>query len=217
MRQYKIVASILLIVPIINFALALPVIEAQETVEARSDLLHDVAVTTEAKRGGEDEVMGKLWDTYFEKSSGKSESSAADPPPSSSTLESDQHASPQNPSSSTVPDHESMGPHQMGTSEIQEPEVSPALVKSPSLNHYLKSTPTHPVADSESESGSFRTADSESVTMPSPPTSSVVNSKLKSLMNKMFSKLKFWGPSKTSGSGPSVRDAVNTDGVSKSS
>jgi hypothetical protein len=38
-------------------------------------------------------------------------------------------------SSSAAPDHGSMDPPQMGTSEIQQPELS----KSPSLDHYLVS------------------------------------------------------------------------------
>jgi hypothetical protein len=52
MRQYKIIARILLIIPIINFAVALP-IAGQETRQVWGDVVPDVAITMSAKRGDE--------------------------------------------------------------------------------------------------------------------------------------------------------------------
>ena len=191
MRRYKIVASILLIVPVINFALALPIIEEQGT-RTDSDVLHDVAVTTQAKRGGE-ETMDKLWETFFDNSFRKSESSAANLP-SGWTPKSDQHAPPQDPASSAVPDHGSIDLHQMETSETQQ--VSPVLSKSPTLNHYIQSPQigasfSHyqkPI-DAAPKLSSFLNIRPERVA-----SSPVVQSKPKSFINKMFRKLKFWGP-----------------------
>ena len=203
MRQYKIVASILFIVPIINFALALPIIEGQDTSQLDGDVSHDVAVTTQAKRGGVEE-MDKLWDTYFERLFGKPDT------PSGSASETGQHAPPQNPASSTVPDQGPMDSHQMETSEIQQ--ESPELTKSPSLGHYLES----PESDASLSHYLKSTPDSEHSTAESESPSSqpevqspqVGNSPSKSFMSKMFSKLKFWR--RIPGSGPVV-DAVNAE------
>jgi hypothetical protein len=140
MRQYKIIARILLILPIINFAMALPM-AVQETRQACGD------ITMSAKRGDEMEK----WDMNFERLSGKPESSLAAHRPSGSARsepESDDgpiNAPRQSPrsESSTAPDHGSMDPQapQMDTSE-----VSLGLLKSPSLSHYL--VPTDPESKS---------------------------------------------------------------------
>ena len=74
MRRYKMIAPILLILPIINFAFALPV-AVQETSQVRGDVVSDDAKIMLAKRGNE---MEQLWNTYFEKLSGKPDSSPSD-------------------------------------------------------------------------------------------------------------------------------------------
>ncbi|KAF8500777.1 hypothetical protein F5888DRAFT_1801348 [Russula emetica] len=143
MRQSKIIARILLILPIINFAFALPL---QETRQVRGNVVPDVAITMSAKRGDE---MGKQWDTYFKRLSGKPESSsesAAHPPSGSVRSDPDDEpingpaSPPQSPASesSTAPDHGSTDPPQMGTSEIQE-ESPEELSRTPSLDHYVMS------------------------------------------------------------------------------
>ena len=80
MRRYKTIAPILLIVPIINFAFALPV-AVQETSQVRGDVVSDDAKIMLAKRGNE---MEQLWNTYFERLSGKPDSSPISHPPSGS-------------------------------------------------------------------------------------------------------------------------------------
>jgi hypothetical protein len=210
MRQYKIITLILLILPIINFAFALPV-AVQETREVCGDAVPEVAITMSAKRGEED--------MYFERLSGKPGSDLA----GLRALQPE------------APDHGSMDPPQTGTSEIQQ--VSPGLSKSPSeasldhylaspgseasLDHYLASPGSeaslnHYLASPESEA-SFGSADDSLVSTdpesgPSrsaatPPARGSGQSKMKSFLRKVVaSKLKFWRRI----SGPvSVRDAVN--------
>jgi hypothetical protein len=81
MRRYKMIARILLILPIINFAFAIPV-AVQETRQVDDDGVHDVAITMSAKRDNE---MERLWDMYFDRLSSKPESAgAASRPPSGS-------------------------------------------------------------------------------------------------------------------------------------
>src|SRR6267154_2312345 len=210
MHQYKIIARILLILPIINFAFALP-IAVQETRQVRDDVVPDVAISMLAKRGDENEKG-----MYFERLSENPDSDLA----GFKGLQ---------PESSN---HGSMDPPQMGTSEIQQPELS----KSPSLDHFLTSPGSeasldHYLASSApdasdasfhhytaspgsdasadeypvstvSESGSSRSAPSRS---DRPMTGSLME-KSKSFLSKVASKLKFWR--RISGPG-SVRDVVN--------
>jgi hypothetical protein len=197
MRQYKIIARILLILPIINFAFALP-IAAQETRQVCGDVVPDVAITMSAKRGVEMENG-----MYFERLSGKPDSDLTGlkgPQPE-------------------VPDHGSMDPPQMGTSEIQQ--VSPDLSKSPSLGHYLGSPESETPFASADDSLPVASTDSELYSSPSAAngygrltTSSPIeqpkcNGLLCKVVSKVVSKvskLKFWR--RISGPG-SVRDAVN--------
>ncbi|KAF8496118.1 hypothetical protein F5888DRAFT_1635071 [Russula emetica] len=170
MRQYKIIARILLILPIINFTMALPM-AVQETRQACGDAIP--AITMSAKRGN------KMEKQYFESLSRKPESSSAAHRLSGSARsksESDDgpiNALPQSPAP------------QMDTSEVPQ-----ELPKSPSLNHYL------PV-DSESDSYQSRyqsyrspaTLESESV---SSLTSSLTEEpKSKSFLSKVLSKFNF--------------------------
>ena len=186
------IARILLILPIINFVFALP-IAVQETRQVCGDAAPDVAITMSAKRGDE---MEKQLDIYFESLSGKPESSSpAHPPSGSARSESDHepingHALSQSPASSAAPDYGSMDLRRMVTSENQQvspellnspsldhyvrlPEVSPApeLSNSPSLDHYVGSPEVSPVPEvskapldvvSTSDSGPSRSAASES-------------------------------------------------------
>ena len=102
MRQYKIIAHILLVLPIINFVFALP-IAGQETRQVCGDVVPDVAITISAKRG--DEIEKGM---FFESLSGRLDSH----PAGFKGLQ------------PVVPDHGSMDPPQIDTSEIQE--VSPS-------------------------------------------------------------------------------------------
>ena len=144
MRQYKIVAGILLILPITNFVFALPT-AVQETHQLSRDVVPDDAITMSAKRGDE---MKKQWDIHSESFSGELESSLDVRHPSvSARLESDGptngDAPPQSPTSSTAPDHGSMDPLQMGTSEIGQ--VSPGFMKSPSFHYLVKPESDGPI------------------------------------------------------------------------
>ena len=132
------IARILLILPIINFVFALP-IAVQETRQVCGDAAPDVAITISAKRGDE---MEKQLDIYFESLSGKPESSSpAHRRPGSARSESDHepingHALSQSPASSAAPDYGSMDLRRVVTSENQQ--VSPELLNSPSLDHYVR-------------------------------------------------------------------------------
>jgi hypothetical protein len=140
MHQYKIIARILLILPIINFAFAIP-IAVKETRQVCCDV-PDVAIAISEKRG---EETKKQWDMHFERMSGKPESSsAAHRASGSARSESDDvsvngNAPRQSPASSTAPDQGSTSSPQMDTSETQQ--VSQELSKSPSLDHYVQTQP----------------------------------------------------------------------------
>jgi hypothetical protein len=108
MRQYKMIAHIILILPIINFAFALPM-ATQETCQACGDVKPDVATTMSAKRGDDPWII-------FEYLAAKAKAKEGQAGPKGVQPE--------------APDHGSMDPPQMGTSEIQQ--VSPELSKSPS-------------------------------------------------------------------------------------
>jgi hypothetical protein len=225
MHQFKIMARILLILPIINFAFALP-IAVQETRQLRGDVVPDggadAAITMSAKRGDE---VGKQWDTYSESLSGKPESSSAAHPSSGpARSESDyvpinEHAPPQTQSpTSTAPEDGSMDPPQTGTSEIQQ--VSQEPLRSPSLDHYVVSPGSEASSDhyvvspgseasldhylaspgSSGSSGSFESYESGDDDRRSPLENS------KSFLSKVMSKFKFWR--RISGPGPIV-DVVN--------
>ena len=62
MRHYNRIACILLILPIINFTFAIPIIAVQETGHVSGDVAPDVTITMSAKRGDE---MEKQWDTCW--------------------------------------------------------------------------------------------------------------------------------------------------------
>jgi hypothetical protein len=191
MCQYKIIARILLILPIINFAFALP-IAVQETRQVFSEVVPDVAITMSAKRADE---MGKQSGMYFERLSGRPDSDLAG---LKGLL--------------PAPDHGSMDPPQMGTSEIQQ--AQPELSKSPSeasLDHYLASPGSdasvddHPVS-TDFELGSSQSAASGSGSGQSTTSSPMEKPESKSFLSKVVSKVKLWR--RISGPG-SVRDAVN--------
>ena len=74
MHQYKIITRILLILPIINFAFALPIAE-QETRQVCADVVPDGATRVAMLAKSGDEVENGM---YFEKLSGKSDSDLAD-------------------------------------------------------------------------------------------------------------------------------------------
>jgi hypothetical protein len=205
MHQYKIIARILLILPLVNLAFALPIAK-QETRQVCDDVVPDVAITISAKRS--DEIEKRM---YFERLSGKPDSDLA----GLKGLQPEE------------PEHGSMDPPQMGTSEIQQ--VSPELSKSPSFDHYLAS-PASPASEAseasfdhylaspesdapiasadeypvstDSELGSSRSAASGGGRL----TTSSLMEKSKSFLSKVVSKFKF--SRRISGPG-SVRDAVN--------
>jgi hypothetical protein len=135
MRQYRIIARILLSLPIIHFAFALP-IAVQEASQLCGDVVPEVAMTMSAKRGDETENQS---DVYFENLFRNPDSSLTVPPPSGSEQSESDHAPmnrlapPQSSTSSTAPDSGSMDPPQMSTSEIQQ--VSSELMTPPSLGH----------------------------------------------------------------------------------
>jgi hypothetical protein len=184
MRQYKIIARILLILPIINFAFAVPV----ETHQVCGDLVPraDVATTMSAKRGDE---TGETEGMYFERLSGKPDSGLAG---LKGLLP-------------KAPVQGSVDPLQVGTSEVQQ--VSPKLSKSPSelsLDHFVTSSPASdayvPAKDhlADSDSGSESSFSFEQP-MEKP--------KSTSFLSKVVSKVKFWR--RISGPGSVVRAVVN--------
>ena len=197
MHQYKIIARIFLILPIINLAFALPIV-AQETRPEFGDVVPDPAITMLAKRGDE---IGK--GMYFGGLSGK--------PDSVSVLIGLEGVQPEAPGS--------VDPLQMGTSEIQQVSPEPELSKSPSLDHYLESPVSEAslnhyleVPESETSFGSAHASDSLTSTDYESGSSSsmeVPKFKFKSFLKKVFSKvgkLKFWR--RIFGAG-TVKDAVN--------
>jgi hypothetical protein len=212
MRWYKIIARIVPILPIVNFAFAIP-IAVQETRQVGRDVVPDVAITMSAKRG-QDEQMEKLWDTYFERLPEKPESSSASHPPSGPAQPDDQvmaklwdkyfEKSSGKPESSSAA-HPSLDPAQS--------ESGHALLPSPASS----TTPDHGSVDPpqmdkseiqqvstvpESGSGPSVASGSGPSTLVSPPE----RPESKSFLGKVVSKLKFWR--RISGPG-SVRDAVN--------
>jgi hypothetical protein len=198
MRPHKIIARILLILPIIDFAFALPM-AVQETRQVSGDVVLDVTITMSAKRADETEKG-----MYFERLSGKPDSDLA----GLKALQPE------------APDHGSMDSPQTGTSEIQQPE----LFKSPSFDHYLESPGSDasdaslnhylwpPVSDGYDASAGEYSTDSESDSSLSAPsgsgrsTMSLLMEKSKSFLSKVASKLRLWR--RTSGPG-SGRDAVS--------
>ena len=106
------ITRILLILPIINFAFALP-IAVQETRQLSGDVVPDVAITMSAKRG--DEVQERRG-MYSERLSGNPESDLAG-------------------LKGLFPFDRLQYPPQMGTSELQQ--VSPELSKSEISDHYI--------------------------------------------------------------------------------
>jgi hypothetical protein len=193
MRQYKIIARIVLILPIINFAFALPIAE-QETRQVGGGVVPDVAITMSAKRG--DEVpMNRPYDIYFERLDGKDSDLAG---LKGLQPETPDHGSMNPPQTGTseiqpeTPDHGSMNPPQTGTSEIQP--ASPSLSKSSSE----ASLP-------ESEA-SFPTTHDYPVLADPKSGAAMAKPESKSFLSEMVSKLRLWRRI----SGPvSVRDAVN--------
>jgi hypothetical protein len=201
MRQYKIIARILLILPIINFAFALPV----ETHQVCGDVVPraDVATIMSAKRG---DKTGEKEGMYFERLFGKLDSG----------LMGLKGLLPE------APVQGSVDPPQVGTSEVQQ--VSPKLSKSPSdasLDHYLTSSPASDVsldhyltsspasdafvpandylADSDSGSESRFSFEPQMEKQMEKPKST-------SFLSKIVSKLRFWR--RISGPG-SVKAVVN--------
>lgn len=168
MRQFKIIAGILLILPIIPFAFALPI--AQEACQLGGDVVPDVAKTMLAKRGGETEAQPGVH--YKFESLSRPESSSAAAQGSAQSI----HPLAQGPAS-IGPDYGSMDP-QIDTSEIQQ--LSPELTKSPSLDHYLPSSPE-----------SFAST-SDSLTSSAKSDSSSPMGKLKSFLGEVIRKVKFW-------------------------
>jgi hypothetical protein len=216
MRQYKIIARILLILPIISVAFALPIV--QETCQLCGDVVPDPVpvMTMSAKRGVGGEKQSD------ESLSGKPGSLSATPPPSGSAqLESDpgsmnEHALPQNPTLSAAPDYGSMDPIQAGTGEIQE--VSPELTNSPSLNRWLPSPESSASFASVNSDGYLGSSESGRSVAPVVPVDSddhpvsslsMEKPRSKSFLSKVFGKfkkIKFWR--RNSRPGP-VRDVVN--------
>ena len=186
MRQYKIIARILLILPIISVAFALPIV--QETCQLCGDVVPDPVpvMTMSAKRGVGGEKQSD------ESLSGKPESLSA------------------------APDYGSMDPIQAGTSEIQEvsPELtnSPSLnrwLPSP------ESSASFASVNSDGYLGSSESGRSVAPVVPvdsgDHPVSSLSMEKprSKSFLSKVFGKfkkIKFWR--RNSRPGP-VRDVVN--------
>lgn len=238
MHQYKIIARILLTLPIINFAFALPL----ETHQVRGDVVPrtDVAITMLAKRAGEITAQGGM---YFERLSGKPDSDIAGlngPLPE-------------------APVQGSMDPSQVDTSKIQHvssagPELSKSLSEAPSnhypdssgseasLNHYLESSGSEASFNHYLESPGSEASLKHYMVSPKPivtlkdlllsspprgkssassddsgymsdfesmkPGKSKSKSLLKSLVGKL-NKVKFWR--RISGTGSTgIRDAVNT-------
>jgi hypothetical protein len=185
MRQYKTIGRILLILPIINLAFALP-IAVRETLQV-GGVVPDAAITM-AKRVDKMEV---LWGMNFERVSGKPDSDLEG-------LKSLVHYVPELKKSPSF-DH------------YLPPPPPTALTKSPSFDYLLEqpkqseSPPSgHSVVSTDSEAGPSRTAASQSgLWMPISPTG---KRKSDSILSKVVSKFKLWRRI----SGPnSVMDAMN--------
>ena len=214
MCQYKIIASILLILPIINFVLALPM-AVQKTRQLCGDVVPDVAITMSAKRGHGDE-MEKQGGMYFESLSGNPESELAgleglhpfdglQRPPQMGTSEIQQVSSELSTSPSL--DHHVVLPELSKIPILDHYLVSQELSKSPILEQYMvppepsksPSLDHHTVVSTNSESGPSPSAASESGQPESESTTSSPMEKPDS--GKEFSELKFWR--RISGQAPS--------------
>ena len=213
MRHYKIIAGILLILPIINFAFALP-IAVKEARQLSGGVVPDIAIAMLTKRGDETETQSN---GNFESLSGKGESSAARPPSGSAQSESDLgpmngHALPQNPTSSTAPNYRLEDPAQMRTSQIQEePLKSPSdfLLESSGSSSSLDRYPASP--DYFGSAGEYLASPGSSMSEASDAGSTTASPmretpKSERFLSKLFSKIKFWR--RISGPG-SIRNAVN--------
>ena len=232
MRQYRMIVNILLILPIINFAFALP-IAVQEVRQLRGDVVPNVAITMSTKRDDKKRQLGM----YFERLSGNPESDLAGlkgllpfdglhNPPQMGTSEIQQVSS--EPSKSPSLDHDVVTPELLKSPTnwehyILPPEVSkspsmdhymlpPELLGSPTLEHYMvppelpKSLPLndYTMPPTASELGPSLSAAGESGQS---TTSSLAEKPIsKSFLSKAVSKIKLWRRI----SSPSfVRDAVN--------
>jgi hypothetical protein len=192
MRLYKIIARILPILPIINFAFALPV-AVQGTCRVCNDVVPDVAITTSTKRADE---MEKLRGMYF------------DPERLSGNPESDltglKGLLPPEPSRPELPKSPSFD-HYLASSDSEA-----------SLSHYLTSTDSELGSSQSAASGSGRRLTSSPILIKNPnfksgsgrlmTSSPMENPESKSFLSKALSKIKFWR--RISGPG-SVRDTVN--------
>lgn len=205
MHQYKIKSVIILILPIINFAFALPM-AVQETRQLCRNVVPDIAITMLVKRGDETETQS---DVYSELLSGKPSSPAAHPPSGSAQSGSEQNVGPM---SSTTHDHDSNDPSQTDASEIEE--ASPELTKFPSLSDYfLESSGSSSSLDHLASPDSFASAGdylaspdrvSDAWSTTGSPKKEPMS---ESFLSKLFSKIKLWR--RISGPGP-VGDGVNT-------
>jgi hypothetical protein len=158
MRQYNIVPLIILILSIINFALATPVLIPEgEKVYADVGHVPKDVITVLGKRGDELELekLAKLFDKLdrwwgdLEEPEDPGSSSAVHPPSSSAPLESGQ-----------------------GSTQVQEPPANPASSteshRDPeSLVPHPSTSSTAPSSESDSEPGSESDSESDSESMPS--------------------------------------------------
>ena len=211
MHQYKIIARILLIFPIITFAFALPL----GTHHVRGDVVPraDVAITMFAKRGGETEEQGGM---YFERLSGKSDSDIAGLKGPLPEAPGQGSIDPPQPDTSGIQQVPSAGPEPSDASlehYMDSPGSEASLkhyVSSPgseaSLNHFLLTSPQPDTSLVSTDDSSYM-PEAESI---QPVTAEKPKSKtlLKSLVSKL-KKVKFWR--RISGTGSiGIRDAVNT-------
>jgi len=229
MRQYKIIARILLILPIINFTFALP-IEVQET---RRDVVPDVTIT---KRVEETDNLNQ-WGSHFDSLYGSPDVSrtpsldhsvASESPAVSKTPSLDHFVVDESPAVSKTPslDHvvvdESPAVSKTPSLDHFVADESPAVLKTPSLGHFaasespeaLKSTPLDPIAvlpevstplddhGASSSSGSVASGVSQSTTssLMEKPGSGCF------LCKAVLGKLRFWRRISSPGS---ARDAVD--------
>jgi len=117
MRQYDLVSHIFLILSIINFALAAPVL-VQEKHQTCHDVLYNPedATTVLGKRGSDDVELADFLDNWLTKPESSSGSAPSNPDHGAANVI---DGSPPNPATSTVSNHESM--------EMHGPSSSPAL------------------------------------------------------------------------------------------
>jgi hypothetical protein len=137
MHQYKIIARILLILPIINFAFAIP-IAVKETRQVCCDV-PDVAIAISEKRG---EEIKKPWDMHFERNAPRqSPDEGSTSSPQMGTSKTQQVS--QELSKSPSVDHYVQTQPELSKSPSLDHYVQtqPGLSKSPSLDHYLQTQP----------------------------------------------------------------------------